>query len=148
MKNRNLFIVVFIFLITTLAYFGWDKENKDKKGILILQKRNDLSFVTLVSERRDDIIFGKDSVINGKELFFFWYSPGQLERTKMAAGFNYPPVIVHHYVNNCEYTEISHNSRPSCPDSKLIFVGDSLTKIFEKGDTLDFLSTNPGSFGY
>lgn len=138
MRRKKLFL---IFAIVALISSCGQKVKKEVDSI----KEEDTTTFNLADflDIEGDTILKteEDSIVNGKTLNFFWFSPDQQNREidmAISAGDNhYPRVFNYRYVSNLEYTEITHNTEPPCPDSKLVFVGDSTTETSMKSVMLD-----------
>ena len=127
-------IIYFFMAFTMIALIGSCKSKSEKVAVA-----KDLSLDTNLLVLNDTLSTEKDSIINGRVAFFFWFSPSQLERRISTMGLLEPKSdsFVHSFVNGKEYTEISHNNKMNCLDSRLVFIGDSSTKITTSKESIN-----------
>lgn len=126
MKRRKLFL---IFAIVALISSCGQKAKKEVDST----KERDTTTFNLADfwDIESDTILEteKDSILNGKLGYFFFYSPEQFKR-KMTNPNYFSGIPAHNYVNNnVEYTELNHSGKKPDSVSTLVFIGDSATKI-------------------
>jgi len=148
MKRKNLFFTAVIAIIAFLVSSCESPTEKTPEK----EKATYVNLYDIFKGLADDSLElkndsaqkpGRDSILNGRKLYFFWFSEEKLDNDINVAGFdrnNSKRLFTFYYVNgSIQYTGFSHNSKPPFGDAMLVFVGDSTTKTAKESGNLDSL---------
>lgn len=153
MKKRiRLFTIATAITIMNCNFLSCQNGDSSKESLEIKEDTSGISlydlFKDMESDSSDECFQSKDSILNGRTLYFFWYSKVQKKREELDAMFPMTKelgqveygVIACHYVNGNEYTEITNNmDYKNNPDYRLVAVGDSSTPTELKTQYVDLL---------